>query len=63
MNPKGGTEIQRDQLIEQLEGSDLEGINLFTSICHPSLLNKDKINVCWQQLSYDQPNVQLMKRS
>lgn len=61
MNPIGGTEIQRDQLIEQLEGSDLEGINLFTSICHPSLLDKDKINVCWQQLSYDQPNVQLMK--
>ena len=61
MNPKGGTEIQRDQLIAQLDEKDLEGINLFTSICHPSLLQKDKINILWQQLSYDQPNVQLMK--
>ena len=25
------------------------------------MYDKDKINVCWQQLSYDQPNVQLMK--
>jgi glycosyltransferase involved in cell wall biosynthesis len=60
MNPKGGTEIQRDQLIAQLDEKDLEGINLFTSICHPDLIKKDKINILWQQLSYDQPNVKLM---
>jgi len=61
MNPKGGTEIQKEQLISQLEEKDLEGINLFASICHPDLVQKDKINVLWQQLSYDQPNVQLMR--
>jgi glycosyltransferase involved in cell wall biosynthesis len=31
------------------------------SICHPSLVEKDKTNILWQHLSYDQPNVQYMK--
>ena len=61
MNPKGGTEIQKEQLVNQLDGKNLEGINLFASICHPDLVQKDKINILWQQLSYDQPNVQLMR--
>ena len=43
MNPKGGTEIQRDQLIAQLDEKNLEGINLFTSICHPDLIKKIKL--------------------
>jgi len=60
MKPKGGTEIQKEQLVEQLDKHELEGINLITSICHPSLLKQDEINIIWQQLSYDQPNVQLM---
>ena len=32
MNPKGGTEIQKEQLVNQLDGKDLEDINLFGSI-------------------------------
>jgi glycosyltransferase involved in cell wall biosynthesis len=61
MNPKGGTEILKEQLISQLDSKSIEGINLIGSICHPSLVKKDKINVLWQHLSYDQPNVQYMR--
>ena len=61
MNPKGGTEILKEQLIAQLEPGSIEGINLIGSICHPSLVEKDKTNILWQHLSYDQPNVQYMR--
>jgi glycosyltransferase involved in cell wall biosynthesis len=61
MNPKGGTEILKEQLIAQLEPGSIDGINLIGSICHPSLIQKDKKNVVWQHLSYDQPNVQYMR--
>lgn len=61
MNPKGGTEILKEQLIAQLPEESLDGINLIGSICHPSLVKEDKINILWQHLSYDQPNVRLMQ--
>jgi UDP-glucose:(glucosyl)LPS alpha-1,2-glucosyltransferase len=61
MNPKGGTEILKEQLLAQLPEESLEGINLIGSICNPSLVKEDKINVLWQHLSYDQPNVQYMR--
>ena len=61
MTPKGGTEILKEQLIAQLEPGSIDGVNLIGSICHPSLIQKDKINVVWQHLSYDQPNVQYMR--
>ena len=61
MNPKGGTEILKEQLIAQLEPGSIDGVNLIGSICHPSLIKKDKKNVVWQHLSYDQPNVQYMR--
>ena len=61
MNPKGGTEILKEQLIAQLPEESLDGINLIGSICHPSLVKEDKINILWQHLSYDQPNVQYMR--
>jgi glycosyltransferase involved in cell wall biosynthesis len=61
MLPKGGSEIIKDQLVSLLPEGSLDGINLITSICHPDLIQKDKINIVWQQLSYDQPNVQYMK--
>ena len=61
MNPKGGTEILKEQLLAQLPEESLDGINLIGSICHPSLVKEDKINILWQHLSYDQPNVRLMQ--
>jgi glycosyltransferase involved in cell wall biosynthesis len=61
MTPKGGTEILKEQLIAQLEPNSIDGINLIGSICHPQLIQKDKTNVVWQHLSYDQPNVQYMR--
>jgi len=61
MNPKGGTEILKEQLIAQLEPGSIDGVNLIGSICHPQLIQKDKKNVVWQHLSYDQPNVQYMR--
>jgi glycosyltransferase involved in cell wall biosynthesis len=61
MNPRGGTEILKEQLIAQLEPGSVDGINLMGSICHPSLVEKDKTNILWQHLSYDQPNFQYMK--
>ena len=61
MTPKGGTEILKEQLISQLDSESIEGINLIGSICHPQLIQKDKTNVVWQHLSYDQPNVQYMR--
>jgi glycosyltransferase involved in cell wall biosynthesis len=61
MNPKGGTEILKEQLIAQLEPDSIDNINLIGSICHPSLVKEGKTNVIWQHLSYDQPNVQLMR--
>ena len=60
MNPKGGTEILKEQLIQQLTNLP-ENINLIGSFCHPQLIKQDKINIIWQHLSYDQPNVQYMK--
>lgn len=47
MNPKGGTEILKEQLIAQLPEESIDGINLIGSICHPSLVKEDKINVLW----------------
>ena len=61
MDPKGGTEILKEQLIAQLEPGSIDGVNLIGSICHPSLVKKDQVNVVWQHLSYDQPNVQYMR--
>ena len=61
MNPKGGTEILKEQLIKQLPEGSVDGINLVGSICHPSLIKEDKVNIIWQHLSYDQPNVQMMR--
>ena len=59
--PSGGTEILKQQLIEQLKPEELNGINLIGSVCHPSLIKEGQKNIVWQHLSYDQPNVAYMK--
>jgi len=61
MTPKGGTEILRDSLFFRLDKKLLKGINIVPSVCHPNMLKADHINIVWQHLSYDQPNVQYMQ--
>lgn len=60
MNPKGGTEILKEQLLAQLPEESLEGINLTVLFVIHLLLKKIRLtffgNIC-----YDQPNVQYMR--
>ena len=56
--PIGGTEILHNRLKELV---DLSSINLIVSVCNWSSLSKDKPNVLWQHLSYDQEAVFLLR--
>jgi glycosyltransferase involved in cell wall biosynthesis len=60
LQPKGGSEILYDSLMQKLDDSSKDNINLILSVCDYKNIDKDKINVVWQHLSYDQPNVELM---
>jgi UDP-glucose:(glucosyl)LPS alpha-1,2-glucosyltransferase len=60
MKPKGGTELLLESLATRLNHEDIKGINLITSICSPDRIKDGFINIVWQHLSYDQPNVQHM---
>lgn len=54
MNPRGGTEILRENLFKYC-GTDWQSrINLITSFCDTRLLDPNRINVVWQHLWYDQ---------
>jgi glycosyltransferase involved in cell wall biosynthesis len=56
MKPQGGTELLFNNLIKY-NGVDWQNnVNLLLSICHPSLINPNKINVLWQHLYTDQNN-------
>ena len=58
MQARGGTEI----LYDRLAGSvDLVGVNLIRSAALGQFIDPSKINVLWEHLSYDQPNVQGLK--
>jgi len=59
--PLGGSELQWNALFSRFPSELLKNKNIIKSICDPRLLVKDKINVLWEQLSYDQPNVQNLK--
>lgn len=60
MNPRGGTELLKEKLLEKVPHELFEGVNLITSICDEQMLDPSKINIVWQHLSYDQPNVTKM---
>lgn len=60
MEARGGTEILYDRLAESI---DLTGINLIKSVASPAMIDRSKINVLWEHLNYDQPNVQGLKNS
>lgn len=50
--PKGGTEILHEQLISQLSKEDLEGVNIIRSVCHPDLIQKNKIKYTLATFKY-----------
>ena len=53
MTPKGGTELLYSNLVKYC-GQDWYNVNLVLSLCNPSLLLPNKINVLWQHLYHDQ---------
>ena len=61
MAPLGGSELQWNALFSKLPAELLKNKNIIKSICDPKTLVKDKINILWEQLSYDQPNVQALR--
>jgi glycosyltransferase involved in cell wall biosynthesis len=61
MTPMGGSEISYYALKEKINPEYFEKINLILSTCDEKLLDTSKINVLWQQLSYDQDNVKKLE--
>jgi glycosyltransferase involved in cell wall biosynthesis len=61
MKPAGGSELLYNHLIKHIGKDWSNRTNLILSICHPQFIDKNKINVLWQHLSYDQYNCQLMQ--
>ena len=57
MNPIGGTEIQYNKLYKYVDNKLLKEVQITTSIPDKEPAAKDKINILWQQNSYDQPNI------
>lgn len=60
MQAQGGSELAVKSLLRHAGVDWTNEINLIVSYCSPELINPRKINVIWQQLSYDQDAVQLM---
>ena len=57
MRPIGGTELQYNLLYKYVDNKLLENFQITTSVPEKIPLAKDKINILWEQNSYDQPNV------
>ena len=57
MEPIGGTELQTQLLNKYVDGSLLDKFQITTSVPEKIPLSKDKINILWQQNSFDQPNL------
>jgi len=57
MNPIGGTELQVKLLEKHVDSKLLNNFQITTSVPEKEPLAKDKINILWQQNSYDQPNL------
>ena len=58
MNPKGGTELQFDELKKRLPEHYWKKINLTTSVPEKTPIEKGKLNILWLKNSHDQPNIQ-----
>mgnify|MGYP001230264530 FL=1 len=57
MSPLGGTEIQYELLYKHVDNKILDNFQITTSVPEKIPLSLDKINILWQQNSYDQPNL------
>jgi hypothetical protein len=57
MNPLGGTELQYALLYKHVDNALLSNFQITTSIPEKIPLAKDKINILWEQNSYDQGNI------
>ena len=57
MSPLGGTELQYQLLYKYVDNSLLDNFLITTSVPEKIPLSKDKVNILWQQNSYDQPNL------
>ena len=57
MKPIGGTELQYNQLYQYVDNKLLDRFQITTSVPEKEPLSKDKINILWEQNSYDQPNI------
>jgi glycosyltransferase involved in cell wall biosynthesis len=57
MNPRGGTELQMELLERYADKKLLEKVQITTSVPEKIPLHPDKLNILWQQNSYDQPNL------
>jgi len=57
MNPIGGTELQVKLLEKHVDSKLLDNFQITTSVPEKIPLAKDKINILWQQNSFDQPNL------
>jgi glycosyltransferase involved in cell wall biosynthesis len=57
MQPQGGTELQYKLLEKYVDSKLLDKFQITTSVPEKIPLSKDKINILWQQNSFDQPNL------
>ena len=57
MKPIGGTELQYNLLYKYVDNKLLDNFQITTSVPEKESLSKDKINILWEQNSYDQPNI------
>jgi UDP-glucose:(glucosyl)LPS alpha-1,2-glucosyltransferase len=57
INPLGGTELALLELQSRMTDIQKERINIVTSTCRDDFIDPNKVNILWQQLSYDQENV------
>jgi 1-acyl-sn-glycerol-3-phosphate acyltransferase len=57
MNPKGGTEIQLEELTKRLPKHYWNKLSITTSVPEKTQIDPARLNILWQKNSYDQPNI------
>lgn len=55
--PLGGSELAFQELTSRISSLVKEEVNILLSNCYFETIKKNKINILWQQLSYDQENI------